>query len=140
MTLLKKGQGGQTAVEFAFIAVMFFALFFGIFEVTRFAFGVSAVSNAAREGARWAVALKNVPPPPPSPSTACNAALPGLQAAVYAQLQGITPLPTITATQDPSTQPAWCAVTVTWNYQPVVGGLSFFKPFMLASTSRQYFN
>lgn len=139
MTLLKKGQGGQTAVEFAFVAVMFFALFFGIFEVTRFAFGVSAVSNAAREGARWAVALQNIPQPA-SPPHACNASLPGLNNAAYAQLQGITPKPTITTTEDPSTQPIWCEVTVTWDYQPIVGGLSFFKPFMLASTSRQYYN
>ncbi len=60
---MKKGHRGQTTVEFAFVGLMFFALFFGVFEVARFAFGVSAVSNAAREGARWAVAVQNIPQP-----------------------------------------------------------------------------
>jgi Flp pilus assembly protein TadG len=136
---MKKGHRGQTTVEFAFVGLMFFALFFGVFEVARFAFGVSAVSNAAREGARWAVAVQNIPQPP-SPPHACKASLPGLQNAAYAQLQGITPKPTITTTEDPSALPAWCQVTVTWDYQPVVGGLSFFTGFMLPSTSRQYYN
>jgi Flp pilus assembly protein TadG len=138
---MKKRHRGQATVEFAFVGLMFFALFFGVFEVARFAFGVSTVSNAAREGARWGVAAQNVPTtPPPPPPTACDATLAGLKAAVYAQLQGITPTPTITSTQDPSAQPAWCEVTVTWDYQPVVGGLSFFNGFMLSSTSRQYYN
>ncbi|MEA2684561.1 MAG: TadE-like protein [Chloroflexota bacterium] len=128
------GRVGQTAVEFALIGTILLALFFGVFEVGRFAFGASAVSNGAREGARWSVASGNVP----AAGTACDATLTGLKAAVYAQIQGITPVPTITAAEDAGQ--TWCAVTVTWSYRPWVGGLSFFKPFSLSSTSREYYN
>jgi hypothetical protein len=77
----------------------------------------------------------------PAPgTTACNATLSGLTSAVRSQLAGLTPAPTIAAAEDSATPAGWCQVTVTWSFQPITGGLDFFQPFSVVSTSRQYYN
>lgn len=137
MRWLRQGRRGQSTVEFALIGSMLFLLLFGIFEVARLTYGFSAITSGAREGARWAVATANRPGPN---TTACDATLPGLTAAVRSQLSGLTPAPTIAATEDSATPPGWCQVTVTWSFQPITGGLDGFPPFSVVSTSRQYYN
>jgi Flp pilus assembly protein TadG len=131
------GRRGQATVEFALVGVVFFVMFFGIFEVARLTYGAVAVGNAAREGARWAVASANRPSPT---TTACDATLPGLQAAAVSQLQGITSTPVITAKEDPLSPPSWCQITVTWKYSPVTGGLTRLPSVTIVTTSRQYYN
>jgi hypothetical protein len=136
---------GQTTVEFALVATTFFLLLFGIFEVTRLAYGFNSVSNGAREGARWAIAVSNnpnpnPPPPPALPTTTCVTGNPGLTAAAQAQMFGMSPAPVITAVQDPASPPAYCEVTVKWAFQPLTGGLDKIPSFSVISVSRQYYN
>lgn len=49
-----RGQTGQSAVEFTLIFLLFFMLFFGIIEGGRLIFDYGIVSQAAREGVRYA--------------------------------------------------------------------------------------
>jgi hypothetical protein len=49
-------RNATALVEFAVIAVIFVMMFFGIFEYARFVFLLQTADNAAREGARFAVA------------------------------------------------------------------------------------
>jgi Flp pilus assembly protein TadG len=49
-----RGQTGQTLVEFTFIFLLFLMLLFGIAEGGRLIFNYGIVSQAAREGVRYA--------------------------------------------------------------------------------------
>src|SRR5215467_50586 len=51
----KASEQGTTIVEAAIIITMFFMLLFGIFEAGRFVNTKQVLTNAAREGARFAV-------------------------------------------------------------------------------------
>lgn len=46
---------GQALVEFSLVALVFFPLLYGIIEVGRFIFYYEVLSNATREGARYAI-------------------------------------------------------------------------------------
>ena len=46
---------GQTLVEFALVAPLFFLLLFAIIEGGRFVFFYEVLNNATREGARYAI-------------------------------------------------------------------------------------
>jgi Flp pilus assembly protein TadG len=50
----QRSHHGQTIVEFALIAPFFLALLFGVLDVGRAIITYNVVSNAAREGARYA--------------------------------------------------------------------------------------
>jgi Flp pilus assembly protein TadG len=126
---------GQASAEFAMAAVVFFAIFFGIFEVGRYVYGVNAVTSGAREGARWAAAANNAPA---GQTDACDATLAGLQSAVRANAQGVGPI-TISSTRDAATQSQWCQVTVVYSYAPA-GGAFGLPAFNITSSSRQYYN
>ncbi len=49
-----RGREGATLVEFAFVLVLFLTFLFGIMDFSRFLYTYHHLSNAAREGARWA--------------------------------------------------------------------------------------
>jgi len=51
----RAGSRGQALSEFALIAPLFFLLLFGIIEAGRFVFYYEVLSNATREGARYAI-------------------------------------------------------------------------------------
>jgi Flp pilus assembly protein TadG len=51
----RRSTRGQAMVEFALVAPMFFLLLFGIIEAGRFIFYYETLSNATREGARYAI-------------------------------------------------------------------------------------
>ena len=51
----RKGARGQALPEFAIIAPLFFLLLFGIIEAGRFIYYYEVLSNATREGARYAI-------------------------------------------------------------------------------------
>ncbi len=55
---------GVTAVEFAFVAPIIFALFIGAIEITRLNFIRNSAANAAYEGARKAVTPGSTPTMP----------------------------------------------------------------------------
>lgn len=74
-----RGRVGQAMVEFALVAPIFFLLLFSIVEAGRFIFYYETLSNATREGARYAIVNgANVDPfgcptgPPASGSPACD--------------------------------------------------------------------
>lgn len=46
---------GQTLVEFAFVAPVFFFMIFAIIDFGRYVYYVQIINNAAREGARYAI-------------------------------------------------------------------------------------
>lgn len=52
----RKKETGAALVEGAIVSLAFFILVFGVFEVGRFLNTQQVLTNAAREGARWAVA------------------------------------------------------------------------------------
>ena len=52
----RKKEKGQALVEFALTFVLFLFLVFGIIEVGRLLFNFTAITAAAREGARWGAA------------------------------------------------------------------------------------
>lgn len=51
----RRRSRGQALVEFAMVAPLFFLLLFGIIEAGRFIFYYEILSNATREGARYAI-------------------------------------------------------------------------------------
>lgn len=51
----RRGESGQTLVEFALVSLVFFLVVFGIFDGTRLFESWVAVQHASREGARYAV-------------------------------------------------------------------------------------
>jgi Flp pilus assembly protein TadG len=55
MKASRKRSRGQALAEFALIAPLFFLLLFGIIEAGRFIFYYEVLSNATREGARYAI-------------------------------------------------------------------------------------
>jgi len=129
------GSRGQTTVEFAIVGVIFFLLLIGVFEIGRFAYGVNALTNGAREGARYAVAGAN--------SLGCTwVSGNGLDKAARAQIQGLPSADiTVSATPDSVTTPTYCEVTVQWAYKPASGGFGgVFAGRTVKSISREYFN
>lgn len=50
-----KNQTGQSIIEFAIIAMLFFLVFFGIMEFGFLMYNQQIVTNAAREGARFGI-------------------------------------------------------------------------------------
>jgi len=64
---------GQALVEFALVVPFFFLLLFGIIEAGRFIFYYETLSNATREGARYAIVnganTLGCPSGPPAPGT-----------------------------------------------------------------------
>ena len=56
----RKKEKGQALVEFALTLTLFLVLIFGVFEVGRFMFYYSAITTAAREGARYGSAAGGI--------------------------------------------------------------------------------
>jgi hypothetical protein len=52
---MRHRQKGQSLAEFALVAPLFFLLLFGIIEAGRFIYYYETLSNATREGARYAI-------------------------------------------------------------------------------------
>lgn len=75
MTMRRRsGSAGQTLVEFALVAPIFFALMFGMVDLGRVIWANNAIANGAREGARFAIvhggsAANRCPVGPPGPET-----------------------------------------------------------------------
>ena len=55
LRLRARGEGGQTIVEFALVAMVFFMLVFGIIDFSRLFHAWVTVEHAAREGARYGI-------------------------------------------------------------------------------------
>jgi Flp pilus assembly protein TadG len=75
MLLQRKARrrDGATTVEFAFVAILLFALLFAIFEYGRFLFVYHLTTNAARDAARFAVVHTGGGTMPGEPTTVSTA-------------------------------------------------------------------
>jgi hypothetical protein len=137
-------------VEFALISVVFFTLFIGVIEVGRLLYGLSAISNAAREGARYGIAYSN-PHTSASGKSACVTGA-GMTAAALQAAQGVgtetgaSPDLVVTAQELPNpavggstVPPVSCKVTVLWHFKPASGFFSLIKPVDYTSTTTLYF-
>jgi Flp pilus assembly protein TadG len=93
-------------VEFAMVAPMFFLLLFTTIEAGRFIFYYETLSNATREGARYAIVnganTLGCPSGPPAPgSTACDTSGANVVTRVKQSALGVLN-PTVTPTWDPN--------------------------------------
>jgi Flp pilus assembly protein TadG len=84
---LFRGERGDALLEFALVLIVFLIFFFGIIDFARALYAYHFVSNAAREGTRYAIVRGTACSAPSNPNFDCNATLPQVQAYVT----GITP-------------------------------------------------
>lgn len=121
-----------TAVEFAFVAMVFFMFMMGVFEFARYLFTQQLLNNAAREGARYAVVNIETA----STTTVQNYVDSYLAGQGGNALLSYAPSSSITVFQaDPTTgldtglswqDATWgsgIGVSITGTYQPIVPGL-----------------
>lgn len=133
----RQGQRGVTMVEFALVGVVFFMLLIGVFEVGRLLYGLSTMTNAAREGARYAVASANTLS---GHTNACDNTTPGVTDRVRNQASGVAPITIDVITNvDVKGDPQSCSVTVDWAYKPASGFFDIFAPHTFSSESTLYF-
>jgi Flp pilus assembly protein TadG len=149
MTRTLNRQRGQTTVEFALVALLvLIPLLVGIIESGRYVYSISAVTNAAREGARYAIAQGNLTNQDPTTTCPGTVAVPATAPAAVASAaalatSGVGPLTVKTSldtSQTPGNPPAWCQVTVSYQFNPVGGGFNQLPASPISATSRQYFN
>lgn len=121
---------GQAAVELAFVLPVFFLLIFGIIEGGRLIFTYNELTNAAREGARYAVAHGTQAS---SPAEASD-----VQAYVLEKSVGLeSPALTVSTSwldgnKDPGSR---VRVSANYSYEPVIGMIFGFSPFSLSASS-----
>ncbi len=124
---------GQTTVEFALVGPVLFFLLIGAVETGRAIYGINAVANGAREGARYAIAQANG-------NGACSSSDPGLLGAVNASTQGLQV--SVIAVQGTTSlgnpQDSYCQVEVDWSFQPA-GGAFDLPTIPVTSKSRHYY-
>ena len=101
----RRGRG-QALVEFALVVPWFFLLLFGIIEAGRFIFYYETLSNATREGARYAIVnganTLGCPSGPPAPgSSACDTSGANVVARVKQSGIGLPNAITVTPTWTP---------------------------------------
>jgi Flp pilus assembly protein TadG len=122
------------AVEFAFMAPVFFLMLLGIFEYARFLFTAQLMDNAAREGARYAV-VNTATASTTNVQTYVDSYLAGQGAQQFVSYDPVTNITVFKA--DPSTAQntglSWLSaswgdgigVAVSGTYQPITPGLFF---------------
>jgi len=96
----------QALVEFALVVPWFFLLLFGIIEAGRFIFYYETISNATREGARYAIVnganTLGCPSGPPAPgSSGCDTSGANVSARVRQSGIGLPNAITVTPTWTP---------------------------------------
>ncbi len=124
---------GQSMVEFAVLAPIFFLLLLGTIDLGRAVYIYNSISDAAREGARAAIPFDNPLPTTANVLTAVNSKLGGgFSLQVDPCIANATPCPTAPGALQPNTgyiwyssnigQPGRRAVTVriTYMFQPWV--------------------
>ena len=124
-------EKGAILVEATFTMLIFLMLIFGIAEIGRLIQVQHALTNAAREGARFAVA-------PWSSTTANPGQLPS-NAEIKTFVNGflgssiVSSLPNIVT--DTATTPGYTTVSITCQYQPMTGLFPFLKINLAGSSS-----
>lgn len=124
---------GQSTVEFALIAFPFFLLVFGIIEGGRLVFTYHEIQNAAREGARYMVAHGAFADDPLTPGNTTE-----VENYVLSKTAGLDRASLEIAPDwlDGSNEPGKrVAVTVRYQFEPIVGMVLGADPITLAARS-----
>ncbi len=102
-------ESGSALVEVGMSAAILFGMFFGVFEVTMASYSYHYVSDAAREGARWAIVRGSTCSTNTSNLDHCGASSTDIQ--TYIQNLGY-----------PGVNPSSLTATSTWWSPPAVNG------------------
>lgn len=118
-TLGRRGERGQSLVEFSLIAVVFFMLVLGIVDVGRAVWHYNALAQATREGTRYAIVHGANSTDPVGPGDAQAVTDQVEQFASGLDLSQLTVTP---AWPDGNNQPGnHVEVTSSYDYEPVFG-------------------
>jgi Flp pilus assembly protein TadG len=133
---------GQTLVEFALVAPMFFALLIGVIEGGRYVFHAELLNNATREGARYQIvhgSASTTPPRPTGPTSADPTGEDIKQAVVDAGMMIEIDPGKVDVAWDPDNNSRGTTVTVTTEYVyfPIV---SLFGPITITAESSLVIN
>jgi Flp pilus assembly protein TadG len=115
----RRSSRGQTLVEFALVAPMFFLVLFSIVEGARFIFYYEMLNNATRDGARYAIVHGENsfdPTGPPNDPTGADVITRVKQSAVGILGSAVTVTPTWTIAGVPAPNERGTTVTVHASY------------------------
>ena len=144
---MKRRTSAQAIVEFAAVSLLFLLMTFGIIDGGRLVFTYHEVSNAAREGARYAVANGTEATTPVTTSAqvltdveATSTGLDPTDLTVTAAWPGVLAAPpdcTTSTNGNPGTINPGCpvSVTVTYQFYPAIGMVFGTGPITLTATS-----
>jgi Flp pilus assembly protein TadG len=76
------GRRGQALVEFAIATLVLLMLIFGVIEIARIFLVYTTITDAARQGVRYAITHGTPPAGPTTPGTATNTDVSNMQTAV----------------------------------------------------------
>jgi Flp pilus assembly protein TadG len=116
---LKRGERGQSLVEFSLVAVAFFILVLGIVDVGRAVWHYNALAQATREGTRYAIVhgANSTDPAGPGDTQAVTD-----QVEEFAGGLDLSELTVTPAWPDGDNQPgSHVEVTTSYNYTPLFG-------------------
>ena len=119
---------GQSLVEFALVAPLFFVFLFGIIEAGRFIYFYETLNHATREGARYAIVNgANVDPigcpsgPPATGSVPCDTTGANVVARVRQAAIGVGSAITVTPTWSPDNgRGSTVTVVASVTYRPLI--------------------
>src|SRR5437870_2504551 len=112
-----RGEAGQSTVEFALILLLFLMVILGIFEGSRLIFNYNIVSEAAREGVRYAMVRGSACVLPDGSSCTASAT----QIGDYVQSKAVGRPMTVNVTWPAPPNPgSTVVVQVTSSFTPVV--------------------
>jgi len=117
---LRTRQYGQAAVEFAFVVVSLVILMVSILEMTMFIYTYVALTNAAKEGVRYAVVHGASAATPSGPGSSANV-VSAVQSFANASLHRLSS-DNISVTYPDGNSPGNAVqVTVSYPYKPIFG-------------------
>lgn len=117
---IQKRQRGQAAVEFALVVVSLVILLISILEMTMFVYTYVALTNAAKEGVRYAVVHGASAASPSGPGSSANV-VSTVQSFANASLHSLSS-DNISVTYPNGNSPGNAVqVTVSYPYQPIFG-------------------
>ncbi len=124
----RTGQRGNALVEFAFVVTLLLSFMFGILDFGRALYTYHFVSNAAREGTRYAIVRGSTSPSPASQTDVRNY-LNNVPLGISASAM------TVTATWTPDNNPgSTVEVTVHYNFKFMMPFLPNFTVVMKSSS------
>jgi len=131
----RRRQRGATVAEFAISSTVLFFILLGMADLAYGIYGINAVTNGAREGARYGIGLGN-------PQPACSSSSSGMTNAVNNSTPGLAGV-TITASTGTQTfgsaSDSYCQVTVSWSIPPFAASFGLHNV-TVTTTSRVYEN